>query len=97
MLMILEPIQEHIFLGPSAALAAYYLFSVPPYIFIPLHFISWLLADYLLLIVMQVRLTFVWMYLLCRIHHQSKTSDSFRYMTHPVLADLIVVVFDIGL
>ena len=53
-LMVLEPIQEHIILGPLSTLAAYYMFDIAPYIFLPLHFLSWLVADYILLTVMQV-------------------------------------------
>ncbi|XP_067938630.1 ceramide glucosyltransferase-like [Watersipora subatra] len=52
-LILLEPLQEHIFLGPFTALAVYYMFSIQPYIFLPLHFLSWLIADYILLTVMQ--------------------------------------------
>ena len=53
-LLLLEPIQEHIILGPLTSLSFYYLFNLAPYIFLPAHFILWLLADYLLLTVLQV-------------------------------------------
>lgn len=61
MTLILEPIQEHIFMGPLTALAAYYLFSIAPYIFLPAHFVSWIIADYLLLTVLQVKISHITM------------------------------------
>lgn len=53
-MLILEPLQEHIFLGPITALAVHYLFAVAVYVTLPLYFLFWLIADYLLFIVIQV-------------------------------------------
>jgi len=56
MLLVLEPIQEHIYLAPLTSLALYYMFNIMPYIFIPAHFLVWIIADYILLTIVQVSL-----------------------------------------
>ena len=55
-LMLLEPITEHVILGPLASLGALYLFQIPIYISLPVHFVSWCLLDYLLAAVLEVRI-----------------------------------------
>ena len=53
-MLILEPVQEHVFLGPMTALAVHYMFGIALYITLPLYYFIWLLADYLLFIIIQV-------------------------------------------
>lgn len=59
LLILFEPLTEHICLGPLTSLAAQYLFNIPFYIFIPVHMVSWCIMDYILSAVIEVNIELI--------------------------------------
>lgn len=53
-LILLEPLTEHVFMAPLAALAAQYIFHIPVYISLPAHIVCWCIMDYILAAVCEV-------------------------------------------
>lgn len=58
-IMLLEPITEHIFLGPLASLSFLYMFSIPIYVFLPLHYLCACILDYALAAIVEVSEYFI--------------------------------------